>query len=134
MPLELTIATESDADRIADIHMAAFGTNLLLLAQFPTPAIRDQLRNCIVQKAADDIRDPNIAVPVVRDQDQIVSFAKWSLPVSASETYEEALWIWPEGTNLLVLDEWTKRAEVAKQKVLGDSPSYCKLSGPSLQI
>jgi hypothetical protein len=133
MLLELMVATESDADRIADIHMAAFGTNVLLLAQFPTPAIRDQLRDCIAQKAADDIRDPNIAVNVVRDQDQIISFAKWSLPVAASETHVEAPWIWPEGTNLPVLDEWTEKAELAKQRILGDTPSYRKLLDLSLQ-
>lgn len=133
MLLKLMAATESDADRIADIHMAVFGTNLLLFAQFPTRAIRDQLRDCIAQKAAHDIRDPNIAVKVVRDQDQVISFAKWSLPVAASETHVEAPWIWPEGSNLLVLDEWTEKAELAKQRILGDTPSYRKLLDLSLQ-
>jgi hypothetical protein len=39
--LTLIEASEDDATRIADAHMAAFGTNLMLLAQFPTPAIRE---------------------------------------------------------------------------------------------
>ena len=64
--VNVTIADLSDAGRIADVHMAAFGSNALLLAQFPTPAVRDQLRDCIAKKAADDIQDPNIAVLVVR--------------------------------------------------------------------
>ena len=134
MNFEVTAAAESDADLIADVHMAAFSSNALLLAQFPTPAIRDQLRNRIAQKAADDIRDPNIAVLVVRDQDKIVSFAKWSLPVSASETYVEAPWLWPEGTNFPVLNEWTKKVEQAQQKALGELPSYRMLADLSLHI
>ncbi|KAI4094319.1 MAG: hypothetical protein LQ339_007505 [Xanthoria mediterranea] len=118
------VAVETDADRIADVHMAAFGTNALLRAQFPTPDVRTQLRNCIATKAAADIRDPNIAVLVVRDQDKIFSFAKWSLPVSTSEPYMEAPWLWPEGTNFEVLGEWTEKMEEAQQKALGERPSY----------
>ena len=127
MVLEVTAATKSDADRIADIHMAAFGTNMLLLAQFLTLAIRDQLRDCIAQKASDDLRDPNIAVRIVRDHDQIIAFAKWSLPVSTSKTYEEAPWNWPQGTNYSVLDEWTEKSEAVKERILGNSLSYRKL-------
>lgn len=59
MTLKLTFATERDASHIADIHMAAFATNEMLLAQFPSPAIREGLRNSIACKAADDIRDPH---------------------------------------------------------------------------
>lgn len=126
MTLELSVATHADAERIADIHMAAFGTNVLLLAQFPTPAIRTRLRDCIAQKAADDIRDPNIAVLVIRDEGQIISFAKWSLPIFGTDTYVEEPWIWPEGTNLQVLSDWTEKIEAAQDKVLGKLPSYRK--------
>lgn len=118
------IAAESDADRIADVHMAAFGRNALLLAQFPTPDIRIQLRNSIAKKAADDIRDPNVAVIVATDQDKIVSFAKWSMPVAASETYREAPWVWPDGTNFAVIHEWTEKVEEAELTVLNGLPSY----------
>ena len=126
MVLPVEIALEADADRIVDVHMAAFGSNALLRAQFPTPDVRTQLRDCIAANAAADIRDPHIAVLVVRDQDQIVSFAKWSLPVSTSEDYVEAPWVWPEGTDLEVLGEWTEKMEEAQQKALGEGPSYRK--------
>ena len=75
MALKITSAKEADADRIADIHVAVFGTSISLLAQLPIPAIRGQLRERIAEKAAADIRDPNIAVPAMRDQGQIVGFA-----------------------------------------------------------
>ncbi|KAL8977943.1 MAG: hypothetical protein Q9205_006359 [Flavoplaca limonia] len=120
----VTAAVEHDADRIADVHMAAFGSNALLLAQFPTPDVRTQLRDCIAKKAADDIRDPYIAVLVVHDQDKIVSFAKWSLPITASEAYVEEPWAWPDGTNFHVLREWTGKVEEAQQRILGELPSY----------
>ena len=129
MKSRVTSAAETDADRIADIHMAAFGSNALLLAQFPTPSVRTRLRDSIAAKAAGDIRDPNIAVLVVRNlENQIMSFAKWSMPVAAAEqgqgTYAETPWRWPEGTNFSVLDEWTAKMENAKQGVVGERAAY----------
>lgn len=125
MALKLTFATEKDASRIADIHMAAFATNAMLVAQFPTSAIQDGLRDSIALKALDDIRDPHTIVLLVQDsemEDKIISFAKWSLPSSTADN--EAPWIWPEGTRLDVLDQWTQKVEVTKSKVLGDEPCY----------
>ena len=122
--LQLRAAQESDAQRIADIHMAAFATNGMLLAQFPTPAVREGLRKCIAQKAADDIRDPDIAVMVVQEGDNVTSFAKWSLPTSGTEGHDEAPWIWPEGTDLEILEDWSKRIEGAKTQILAQSPCY----------
>ena len=121
-------ATESDAQAIADVHMAAFRDNDMLLAQFPTPAIREQLRLCIARKAADDIRDPKIAVLVIHSEGELISFAKWSLPVSPIEKYEEASWIWPEETDFAVLERWTERVLAARGRVMGDRQSYSKLS------
>lgn len=133
MTFELRSATTSDASCIADIHMAAFGRNPLLLAQFPTSEIRHQLRSCIAEKATNDICDPNVIVLVVQDQKgRVVSFAKWSMPVSAEAAAmglgAEAPWMWPKGTNLGVLDQWTEMAEGAKRKALGDRPTYSKWS------
>ena len=108
--------------------MAAFGTNAMLLAQFPTPATREKLQICIAEKALADIRDPKIAVLVVRDDDEVISFAKWSLPVlEEGETYVEAPWLWPEGTNWEVLDQWAGVVESAKDRVIGEVPCYRKL-------
>ena len=60
MALGLSMAVGSDAHPIAAIHMAAFGANAMLRAQFPTPSIREKLRLCIAQKAVDDIQDPKM--------------------------------------------------------------------------
>lgn len=66
MALTLCPASEPDADCMADIHMAAFGHNAMLRAQFPTAALRSELRKSIAQKALADIRDPKKAVLVVK--------------------------------------------------------------------
>ncbi len=133
MPLHLSPALETDAPRIAAIHMAAFGTNAMLLAQFPTPTVRAKLQTRIAAKALADIRDPNIAVLVVRDDDEndngngddeVVSFAKWSLPVREGEADVEAPWVWPEGTDLAVLDGWSGVVEGAKGRVVGEGACY----------
>ena len=109
--------------------MAAFGTNAMLLAQFPSPTIRDNLQICIASKALADIEDPKTAVLVVRDDeidDEIVSFAKWSLPVAEGDSYVESPWLWPEGTDWKVLDRWTGLVEGAKEGVVGKGACYRK--------
>ena len=67
----LDTATHRDAPRIAEIHMAAFGPNAMLHAQFPTPAIRQQLQICITEKAFADIDDPKTTVLVVTNSEGI---------------------------------------------------------------
>ncbi|KAI0411392.1 putative GNAT family acetyltransferase [Xylaria grammica] len=67
MPLQLYPALPADAGRISDIHMAAFGSNAMLLAQFPTPDVREALRESIRRKALADIDDPKITVLVIRN-------------------------------------------------------------------
>lgn len=69
MPLTITRAIEADANRIAAIHMAAFGSNAMLHAQFPTRSVRAQLQVAIADKTVRDIRDDKAVVLVVRDDD-----------------------------------------------------------------
>uniref|UniRef100_A0A0B7K9Y3 N-acetyltransferase domain-containing protein n=1 Tax=Bionectria ochroleuca TaxID=29856 RepID=A0A0B7K9Y3_BIOOC len=131
-PLLMRLATRQDAPRIAEIHMAAFGTNAMLLAQFPTPAIRQALQISIENKALADIDDPKTTVLVVavgsddpeKSLDNVISFAKWSHPVDPSEGYVEPPWIWPEGTDLETLAAWTARAAEAETRSLGSTPCY----------
>uniref|UniRef100_A0A8H7N6Q5 N-acetyltransferase domain-containing protein n=1 Tax=Bionectria ochroleuca TaxID=29856 RepID=A0A8H7N6Q5_BIOOC len=131
-PLLMRFATRQDAPRIAEIHMAAFGTNAMLLAQFPTPAIRQALQISIENKALADIDDPKTTVLVVavvsddpeKSLDNVISFAKWSHPVDPSESYVEPPWIWPEGTDLETLAAWTARAAEAETRSVGSTPCY----------
>ena len=126
MGLKLSLASEADASCIADIHMAAFSSNKMLQAQFPTLSIRDELKKCIAEKALADIRDPKIAVLLVRDEDTIMSFAKWALPIHRSEAYMETPWRWPKGTNLTILNQWIAKVEDAEESILGGEPCYRK--------
>jgi hypothetical protein len=152
MPLKLCTATPADAPRIAEIHMLAFGSNKMLRAQFPTPAIRAALQKCIEDKALADIEDPKISVLVVREllseeqevvkdergdvgmgevvpkEGKVISFAKWSHPIEEGENYVEPPWVWPEGTNLEVLENWGREIDEAYDRVLGATPCYRKAS------
>ncbi|KAF2268897.1 putative GNAT family acetyltransferase [Lojkania enalia] len=135
--------------------MAAFESNTMLRAQFPTATVREALKHSIEKKAYADILDPQITVLVVKDvsvkafmeheADQrqpkqavdalgdadhaprIVSFAKWTHPVGIEDEYEELAWIWPEGTDMKILEDWTKQTQETAKKVLGSEPAY-KLS------
>ncbi|OJD18688.1 hypothetical protein AJ78_01303 [Emergomyces pasteurianus Ep9510] len=125
MPLTLSVAKEGDVSQIANIHLASFGENMMLRAQFPTPTLLAGLRTSLEEKALEEIRDPQWAVLVVHDQEGIISFAKWKRPVFDTESYIEAPWRWPEGTRMDILNEWTKRVEEVSNEVIGTTPCYC---------
>ena len=157
MQLDLSEAQADDAPRIAEIHMAAFGSNAMLRAQFPTPAVRRDLQRSIEWKALADINDTKTTVLVVRiamDHDvlmenveptvvanrklgleqrsKVIAFAKWVAPSAEGEDYEEPAWIWPEGTNLAVLNTWNDLVESVQARVLGSTPCYRKFSHGSI--
>ncbi|CAG9977947.1 unnamed protein product [Clonostachys byssicola] len=131
-PLLMRLATRQDARRIAEIHMAAFGPNAMLRAQFPTPAVRRALQIAIENKVLADIDDPKTTVLVVtvgsndpeKSLDNVISFAKWSTPVDPGEDYIEPPWIWPEGTDLDTLAAWVARAAEAESRSVGSTPCY----------
>ncbi|KAI1415437.1 putative GNAT family acetyltransferase [Hypoxylon sp. FL1857] len=147
MPLILVAAEPADAARIADIHMAAFSSNAMLLAQFPTPAVRNALKESIELKALADINDSKTTVLVVRDSDsttsintaepggdeqnpdrrglgEAIAFAKWAHPISTNEDYTEPHWIWPAGTDSKLLRDWANKTEESQKHAVGDSPCY----------
>ncbi|QSS53970.1 GNAT family acetyltransferase [Histoplasma capsulatum var. duboisii H88] len=125
MSLTLSNAEECDVGDIADIHLASFGENMMLQAQFPTPALRAGLRISLMEKAREEIRDPQWAVLVVRNQNEIISFAKWMRPVLDADSYVEVPWRWPEGTRMDILNEWARKVEDASSSVIGSTPCYC---------
>ncbi|KAI1325120.1 putative GNAT family acetyltransferase [Xylariaceae sp. FL0255] len=129
--LHLRAATAEDAPRIAEIHMAAFGENAMLHAQFPTASVRKKLQICIEEKARADINDPKTSVLVIESFNDFeetpgaaVAFAKWSHPVHPSEEYVEPPWNWPEGTDLDTLGAWIAKATEAENRSVGDTPCY----------
>ncbi|CZR60851.1 uncharacterized protein PAC_10747 [Phialocephala subalpina] len=134
MVLRLSAATAADVDEIAVIHLAAFESNVLLHAQFPTKASLDELRSYLSQEMLASIQrgeQSRKAVLVVRDTeagDKIISFAKWDLPGPAPEL--KALQISDitrvEGCNKRYLDEYVVKAEDAKMRVIGNTPCYRK--------
>lgn len=151
MSLTLGFAEHEDASRIAEIHMAAFISNEMLLAQFPTPAVRDALKKSIELKALADMDDSKTTVLVVRcpsaedvsedaaeqgrieqgrshcdhrPRGKVIAFAKWANPVSTEDNYTEPPWIWPAGTDLKILQDWTEVTEQAQMRAVGDAPCY----------
>ncbi|CAH0058558.1 unnamed protein product [Clonostachys solani] len=128
----MRLARRQDAPRIAEIHMAAFGSNALLRAQFPTPAVRQALQKSIENKALADIDDPKTDVLVViigsndpeNSLEKVISFVKWSHPVNPGENYVEPPWVWPKGTDLDLLAAWTARAAEAQSRSVGSTPFY----------
>ena len=143
MSLILDFATNDDAERIAEIHMAAFASNVMLLVQFPTPAVRAGLQRSIKTKALADIADPKTSVLVVRDSrlpdehyqadtsrspwpstSRVIGFAKWAHPIDQFEAYVEPPWEWPEGSDWHMLDKWSIRTEEAQAKAMGETACY----------
>ncbi|CAJ2513106.1 Uu.00g012250.m01.CDS01 [Anthostomella pinea] len=152
MLLLLDFADKDDATRIAEIHMTAFGSNAMLLAQFPTEESREGLLHSSVIKTKADIDDPNTTVLVIRDVDNVqsrtnspsaqssntqsndgarpektglaIAFAKWTHPIPKDGEYTEPQWIWPPGTDLGLLEDWLTTIEKAQSRTVGDTPCY----------
>ncbi|KUJ20308.1 amidase signature enzyme [Mollisia scopiformis] len=132
MVLQLSAANVADVDEIAAVHLAAFDSNILLHAQFPTSTSLDVLRFYLSQEMLASIqggRQSGKAVFVVRDteaNDKIVSFAKWDLPGPAAESpnlsVQDITCI--EGCNKEYLDQYVSKAEAAKFRVVGNKPCY----------
>lgn len=157
MPLHCCIAEPKDAPHIAAIHMSAFASNAMLLAQFRTAAARQALQPIIEQKTLTEIEDANTTVLVVKlsatpdgvdekdselrdDVDApaaegtIIAFAKWAHPTGSEEEEEEehhdTPWTWPEGTAVDVIAGWKKVTDKAQKVELYERACYSKLSKP----
>jgi hypothetical protein len=131
MMLQLSEATEADVHCIASIHLAAFNSNTLLHAQFPTPSSLEGLHASLSQDALSTIRSGESSgkiVLVVRETEadgQIISFAKWDLPKASKGIFHSDI-TWPEGSQREYLNEYFEKAESAKNRVIGDKQCYRK--------
>jgi hypothetical protein len=131
MVLHLFAAATADVDQIAAVHLAAFDSNALLHAQFPTLSSRAALQQILSQEMFATIQNNHSGkvVLVVRDTDaenQIISFAKWDLP-GLSKDPSSLGSTWPEDCQEQYLNEYYDKAEAAKNRVVGDHPCYRKL-------
>jgi hypothetical protein len=134
MVLRLSPATESEAEDIASVHLAAFSSNILLHAQFPTPASLLALREFLRQDTLRDLRDPGKAVLVVRDtraSNLIVGFAKWDLPGHDASHSDIT---WPEGCREEYLKGYYEKVMAARDRVMGGRHCYCKMTKLSSSI
>lgn len=113
----------------------------MLHAQFPTQETRHALRDSLIEKAVAEISDPFSSIMVVRDssesskssdspakeEDEIISFAKWGLPVPVGVEYKEPEWNWPVGTEMGVLGAWSRRVEEVTAGVLGGEQEWYRM-------
>jgi hypothetical protein len=131
--LQLSDAAPRDVERIASIHLAAFDTNVLLHAQFPTPESLAVLHSILGQEMLYTIQNTQVsgkAVMVVRDteaENQIISFAKWNLPNFSKGGHHVGA-AWHVDTRQDLLDLYHEKADQAKIRVVGDKPCYRKPS------
>lgn len=122
MALQVEWAKEADADRIADIHLAAFDSNIMLHAQFPTTRALSGLHTTLAEDVLRAIRHPTKAVCVVRALGEVVSFAKWFLPDDDDGLYDEVHW--PKESNLEFLSEYFDKCEDQKDLICGSRACY----------
>ncbi|TVY42845.1 Allophanate hydrolase [Lachnellula subtilissima] len=129
MVLQLSDAAPEDVDRIASVHLSAFDSNVLLHAQFPTPASLAFLHSLLSQELLHTIQNVQTAgkaVMVVRDTDaenEIIGFAKWDLPSVSNKEYHAGV-KWHMDVRKEFLDVYHEKAERAKVRVIGDKSCY----------
>ncbi|KAK4127224.1 hypothetical protein N657DRAFT_548492, partial [Parathielavia appendiculata] len=118
---------ESDAPRIAEIHLAAMGSNPLLHVQFPTPESLKSLQQFLSTHTAEELRDSTSGVLVAREVESgvVVAFAKWDSPSHPGNTKLESGDLRNlEGCRREYLDRYASLAEEAKATCFGDGPCY----------
>jgi hypothetical protein len=118
---------ESDASRIAEIHLAAMHSNPLLHVQFPSPESLKALQQFLTKHTAEQLRDPASGVLVARDPETnvIVAFVKWTSPSHPENTNLESGDLRDlEGCRREYLDRYAALAEEAKMTCFGDKPCY----------
>ena len=59
-------------------------------------------RGDFVRQAIEDIKITKKSIIIVRDRHEIISFAKWDLPVFGWERYVARSWVWLEGMDYAV--------------------------------
>lgn len=130
MVLHLSGATPDDVEQIADIHLAAFNSNRLLHAQFPTPASLAALRSFLIQQSLASLRSGSKAILVVKDTEageKVISFAKWDLPIAAESQnvpFPDIMCV--EGCNKEYLERYSALADATRARVIGSNPCYSK--------
>ncbi|KAI0129447.1 acyl-CoA N-acyltransferase [Xylariales sp. AK1849] len=117
---DVTTPNESDANRIASIHIAAMQSNMLLHAQFPTRGSLRSLHRYLVDDTALHLRNVSKGILVARDSDSqdIVGFVKWELPSKPGQTEDEEL-DWPEDCDRKYIDEYYALAKEAELRAIG---------------
>jgi hypothetical protein len=131
MVLQIATAIAADVEDIAAIHLAAFDSNVLLHAQFPTASSLKGLRSILIQEmltALQQPQDSGKSILVVRDTEannRIISFAKWDLPGPAQTIHPGVTW--PSDCRQEYLDQYHEKAEAAKSRVIGDKLCYRKI-------
>jgi hypothetical protein len=123
MPFILSPAVPADADQIASVHLAAFDSNPLLHAQFPSASSLQSLHKFLVENTLGDLKDPGNAVLVVRDGQKLVGFARWELPGFGGNWEGKE---WPADCSKKWLDEYYEKVREVRKRVVGERKCYGK--------
>jgi len=129
MARDFTIArpSQADADRIAEIHLAAMDTNPLLHAQFPTPESLAAAKAFLTSYTASQLDNATSGVLVARERESgtIVSFAKWDSPSHPEDVKLESGDLHEvQGCRREFMDTYVALAEQAKKRSFGDKACY----------
>ncbi|RDW71800.1 amidase signature (AS) enzyme-5 [Coleophoma crateriformis] len=122
MAINILEAGEADAELIAAIHLAAFDSNILLHAQFPTSTALASLQTILAEETKSSIRDPTKTVLIAKQYSKVIGFAKWDLPTHTKIPFEDI--VWPDDADHDYLDQYANKAEAAKGRVTSDEPCY----------
>ncbi|KAG9249959.1 uncharacterized protein F5Z01DRAFT_436293 [Emericellopsis atlantica] len=116
----------SDAASVADVFLEAMAPNALQRAQFPDPAGERFVRDWFAQDVVRHVQDADKGLLVARSEDgEIISFVKWLVhsPRASQEAPEEQD-VWPETSNIKVLETYTALTAKVREDVLGQTAYY----------
>ena len=111
------------------MHFHTFKSPLVLKVKRDVPPVREWYKKSLES----DIEEPYTRIyKVVEGQvesaqtpDEIIAFAKWSLP--HTEPLQEKSTDWPVGGDVALFKEVTAKATEKKKKIMGEEKYFCKL-------
>jgi hypothetical protein len=131
MPLRLLRAERTDIPQLVDLYFNTFKSPLVLRVKPDVPPVREWYKKSLES----DIEEPHTRIyKVVEDQatsaqgsDDIVAFAKWSMP--HTEPTQEKHVGWPVDGDVKLFKEVIDKATEKKKNIMGGRQYWCKLLG-----
>ena len=136
MPLTLLPGTLADVPTFTSIYLSAFRD---VIARDCFPRTSPYIKEWWTSSNIDDMNNqPSARYLKVVDDDEIIAYAKWNIPVKCgTETVlggdnPDDMPVWPQDANVELCDKFFGHLARERKRIMGSRPHYCELGSKAL--